>query len=507
MNKQNNNLNSRELLKKVEDLIDNKKSNQKFTDSFLGFCSRLFSVRPKTSTDFRLSLKRELLKKHQTSLNFEQEVESRNISKLKTLKYKLLNIKNLITMNKKPILIGMPALVLAIVSLMVLQPFGPSIGKLVSGGNFIAEAKARYDQNLKNSILHQTVKSKDGKDLKAYAKAKKVSIKEAREEWIWSEEEEYWMDLEHDLSKNDNEYDLFITNDDGTETFYSNSECETIMLNEAPDDIRLIDNMTDEEMKKEMQRINEELEKYADEYDENSECTIRYWSSSDDEMGEINMINGEEGDIIEFEAGMEDVDSPEGYMKFMEELVKAGEVEAYEYKENGRTLIAFEENILIAYGGESAKEMNGISNIYSRLVFDKVSNEMVKEITIVELNGTKYEVSETIIKTEWLDSAKNADIFDPKKYDLKKANDYDLFVDDDLSFTEYKNEDIAEIKIAYNAIKKDLSIDAQKEIEKLMSILPSINGEDEFEEITDKMYSLAEFQLDKYYESLNDDSN
>jgi len=516
MNKQTNNLKDQELLKKIEDLIDNKKDNQKFNNSFLGFCSRLFSVKPKTNADFGLSLKRELLKKHPA--NFEKEVESCNISKLEIFKYKLLKIKKLIIMKniKKPILIGMPALVLAIVAVMVFQPFGPSIGKLVSGSSFIAEAKALYEQNIENSILHQIIKTKDGKDLKTYAKAKDVSVKEAREEWTGGNEtEEYWIDSKHDLLKYDGEYDLFIAGDDGKEEFYSNSECKTIMLNEAPDDMHFVDmrGMTDEEIEKELQKMDEELAKYAEEYnknyDESDECVVRYWSSSDDEMGEI--VVGE--DIIEFEADMEDVDSPESYLKFMEQLAKIGEVKAREYKEGSKTLIAFEENMLVAYGEEFTKEMAGMENIYSRLVFDKATSEMVKEITIMELNGVKYEISETEIKTEWLDPAKNTDIFNPEKYGLKKVEGYESYqpkffgieVGSDFNFEDYKDEDIAEIKTSYNAIRKDLSVDTQKEIERLMSTLSSINDEDKFEEVVDKMYSLAESQLDKYYDSLYSD--
>jgi hypothetical protein len=517
MNKQNNNLEEKELLKKVEDLIDNKNSNQKFNNSFLGFCSRLFSVKPKTNVDFSLSLKRELLKKH--SAYIEKKVESRSkINKLETLKYKILNIKNLITM-KKSIIIGMPVLVLAIVAIMVFQPFGSSIGKLVSGSSFIVHAQALYEQNLENSILHQTIKAKDGKDLKAYAKTKGISTKEAREEWTFGKNMEYWMDSKHDLSKIDGQYDLFVTVDDGKEEFYSNSECKTIMFDKAPDGMRFVDmsNMTDEEIEKELQKMDEEFVKYAEEYNENydesDECVVKYWSSSDDEMGEMIITDTVEGGMIEFEADMEDIDSPESYLKFMEQLAKIGEVEAREYKEGEKTLIAFEEKMLIAYGEEFTKEMKGMENIFSRLVFDKATSGMVKEITIVELNGIKYEVSEMEIKTEWLDPAKNTDIFNPEKYELKKAEGYEAYqpkffgieAGSDFNFEDYKDEDITEIKTAYNSIKKDLSVDTQKEIEKLMSTLSGINDEYKFKKAIDQMYSLAESQLDKYYDSLYGD--
>jgi len=121
MNKQNNNLDEKELLKKVEDLIDGKTINQKITNSFLGFCSRLFSVRPKTDDAFQLSLKRELLKKHPAY--FEKKVDFRQNNKIKN---SLIIIKEYISMKKtKLALIGVPAtlvIALAIIFTSVISP-------------------------------------------------------------------------------------------------------------------------------------------------------------------------------------------------------------------------------------------------------------------------------------------------------------------------------------------------------------------------------------------------
>jgi len=122
MNKQNNNLDEKELLKRVEDLIDGKTSNQKFTNSFLGFCSRLFSVRPKTDAGFQLSLRRELLKEH--SANLEKEVELRKSNKIKN---SLISIKEFMSMTKvkRTALIGVPATLLiafAVIFTSVINP-------------------------------------------------------------------------------------------------------------------------------------------------------------------------------------------------------------------------------------------------------------------------------------------------------------------------------------------------------------------------------------------------
>jgi len=124
MNKQTNNLDEKELLKRVEDLIDGKISNQKFTNSFLGFCSRLFSVRPKTDADFQLSLKRELLKKH--PVYFEKEVESRSSNKIQN---SIITIKEFMTMEKNKCfaLIGIPAILVIAVAIIFTSVINPGI--------------------------------------------------------------------------------------------------------------------------------------------------------------------------------------------------------------------------------------------------------------------------------------------------------------------------------------------------------------------------------------------
>ena len=73
MNKPEDFLEENELLKRVEDLIDKKDANQKYTNSFLGFCSRLLSIRPKAEGDFQISLQQELLKKHPIHLEKKAE--------------------------------------------------------------------------------------------------------------------------------------------------------------------------------------------------------------------------------------------------------------------------------------------------------------------------------------------------------------------------------------------------------------------------------------------------
>ena len=124
MNKQNNNLDEKKLLKRVEDLIDGKTNNQKLTNSFLGFCSRLFSVRPKTDEDFQLSLRRELLKKH--SAYFEKEVGSHSDNKIQNL---IITIKEFMTMKKTKRFasIGIPATLVIAVVMIFTSVINPAI--------------------------------------------------------------------------------------------------------------------------------------------------------------------------------------------------------------------------------------------------------------------------------------------------------------------------------------------------------------------------------------------
>ncbi len=58
----------KELLKSLEDLVDGRDTGQKETGSFLAFCARLLSVKPKADPDFKLSLEQDLLEKHQAHL-------------------------------------------------------------------------------------------------------------------------------------------------------------------------------------------------------------------------------------------------------------------------------------------------------------------------------------------------------------------------------------------------------------------------------------------------------
>ncbi|MBW1914310.1 MAG: hypothetical protein JRI86_05160 [Deltaproteobacteria bacterium] len=153
MNKQTNNLDEKELLKTVEDLIDGKTSNQKFINSFLGFCSRLFSVRPKTDEPFQLSLKRELLKKHPAY--FKKEVDSRKKNKIQNL---VVNIKEVISMKKtKLALIGVPAtlvIALTIIFTSVISPVSQTARamEIIANDPQIREVIERYNLDVQKVI-------------------------------------------------------------------------------------------------------------------------------------------------------------------------------------------------------------------------------------------------------------------------------------------------------------------------------------------------------------------
>lgn len=84
MEKQSGSSREKELLRSLEELVDSKDSDQIYANSFLGFCSRLLSIRPKADTDFRLSLQQDLLKKHPAYL--EKKVNAPLLNKFNMLK-------------------------------------------------------------------------------------------------------------------------------------------------------------------------------------------------------------------------------------------------------------------------------------------------------------------------------------------------------------------------------------------------------------------------------------
>jgi len=148
MNKEFNNLKDEELLKKVEELIDGKNDRQRFTDSFLGFCSRLIGVKPKPDADFQLSLKRSLLEKYH-----EREVESRGNFVLK-----LTTIREFITM--KNIKWFVPAGAVAVIALLVV--IGTIFFKNPSSvsENSLLEPQVAYAKDLVNKAEEVLNKSK-----------------------------------------------------------------------------------------------------------------------------------------------------------------------------------------------------------------------------------------------------------------------------------------------------------------------------------------------------------
>ena len=152
MNKEFNNLKDEELLKKVEELIDGKNDRQRFTDSFLGFCSRLIGVKPKPDADFQLSLKRSLLEKYR-----EREVESHGNFVLK-----LTTIREFITMKniKRFGLVGVPAL--AIILALIFTVVNPKLQ--MARAMEIAKNDPQIQQLMKNyGVEIKQVELKDGK--------------------------------------------------------------------------------------------------------------------------------------------------------------------------------------------------------------------------------------------------------------------------------------------------------------------------------------------------------
>ncbi len=75
MEKQRGNAGEKELLKSLEGLVENQDTGKRYAGSFLDFCARLLSIRPKADVEFKLSLEQDLLEKHPAYL--AEEADSR----------------------------------------------------------------------------------------------------------------------------------------------------------------------------------------------------------------------------------------------------------------------------------------------------------------------------------------------------------------------------------------------------------------------------------------------
>ncbi|MCL0095544.1 hypothetical protein M1O52_03365 [Dehalococcoidia bacterium] len=115
----------KELLKRVEDLIDGKNEHLKFTSSFLGFCAHLLSIQPKANKGFEQCLRERLLERHKESIAaaLSQTERARRVNlhqaadRLKTLMYgavEILKVKVFRQPAWKTATIGVLAVVLII---------------------------------------------------------------------------------------------------------------------------------------------------------------------------------------------------------------------------------------------------------------------------------------------------------------------------------------------------------------------------------------------------------
>ncbi len=369
----------------------------------------LFAFTPRARDVFRLSLKEELHKAHIHSVSARRNSLFADVQNI--INRYLQNIKQIFIMHKKLALVTVPtfALMVVVASALVLQPFS-SVGQMVNGAGFIKAAHASYEQNLKTSILHQTLTPKDGKDIAAYAKVMGMSVKELREELVLDESEEFWMDDVSELSLFDGEYLLFTVDKNGDPVVYSSDSSDCT-----------IETISNEDWEKEFE-LDEESFLSIEELGQ----TVEDVDILDDTGCFISVIvDSENSELTVDEYSMNDE------FRFMEELAKEGEVEAYEYTENGKTFIAFDdkmvdvvdEYIVSDIAGEDVEVFfeDEFANIYSRLVFDKESKELVKEIIMAENDGVVYEVSELQIHTQWLNKTEGKKIFNPDTYGLKKT--------------------------------------------------------------------------------------
>jgi hypothetical protein len=184
MNKQqNNHLKDEEILKRVEELIDGKNNHLRFTDSLLGFCARLFSVRPKADIAFEQSLKQRLLQRYQ-----ESKVDPREAN---NWILKLITLKEVITMKniRRSFLVGVPTLALVVLlAVTIINPSGvaASVKRLFT--YFFTE------KTEESKTVHQVITTEDLTKEEALQRACKSReemeqlLKEAKDKGILLEE-------------------------------------------------------------------------------------------------------------------------------------------------------------------------------------------------------------------------------------------------------------------------------------------------------------------------------
>lgn len=104
MKRTSSNIDEKEMLKRLEGLIDSKDSRRRYSNSFLGFCARLLSIKPKEAAGFRSSLEQVLLEKHAAYV--EKKADAAVTSKLGMLTARLHDLAvsaNRVLLNMKPV--------------------------------------------------------------------------------------------------------------------------------------------------------------------------------------------------------------------------------------------------------------------------------------------------------------------------------------------------------------------------------------------------------------------
>jgi len=156
------------------------------------------------------------------------------------------------------------------------------------------------------------------------------------------------------------------------------------------------------------------------------------------------------------------------------------------------------------------EELYGNYQLMDDEYFPEYKEEIIKEV-MFEYNIIKDELSsdvrnkidQSIKKLTSIDNEDDLFSLLDEMYELveDKVEDYwESEYEDD--FSEEKDFMINEIKDVYQDIKKDLSTEIQNKIENAIKELLTIDNDEDFFNLTDEMYQMAEKQLDNYYNSL-----
>ena len=276
------------------------------------------------------------------------------------------------------------------------------------------QALSEYTKNLKNAVLYQKTEIRAGKDMETYMQ--KVAGEEAtpsniHPNMLQTFTMESWTSEHSFLEKSHGSYTLILEKGDKKEIYVSKHKTP-------------FEAVTTQDLEK-LNGSGEELMLEGE---------------------SVRVVVSAEGALVENENLIETLFNPDSNNIFQnlekfqdnKDLTKLPEI-----KENGRTLVGYRlalstvprgAGVVVTDTGEIA-DMSEITMLnedekqFMDIYFDKKTKGIVKQVDLVEVDGTKYEFNVMNVVTEhWIPNSEVGDLFDPNKYELEKISGKNSFI-------------------------------------------------------------------------------